>query len=170
MRSLMATLSAIRLEYETSRQQFEEAAVTTTATTTTTTAGSSDASNPVGAEAPAVAEGPARPAVETAAVPTAVESTAPIAVVAVPDGPTQDRSVNRERTPPPPPPAGSRAKAIAKMSSAELAGPRKGKKAGASATAEARQHTRPDGISAVGPSPWAAATCVDYSAKEICSC
>ena len=61
---------------------------------------------------------------ETAAVPTPVESVAPNAVVAVLDGPTQDRSANRERTPPPP--AGSRAKAIAKMSSAELAGPRKG--------------------------------------------
>ena len=60
---------------------------------------------------------------ETATAPAAVEKNPLPAAAPVADGPTQERIANRERTPPP----GSRAKAIAKMSDAELAGPRKAK-------------------------------------------
>ena len=51
---------------------------------------------------------------------------APAAVVPVPDGPPEERSANRDRTPPPN--KGSRKKKdFDKMSEAELAGPRKAK-------------------------------------------
>ena len=57
-----------------------------------------------------------------ATVTATVATTAPTAASTVPDGPPQDRA-SRERTPPP----GSRAKAIAKLSDAEIVGPRKAK-------------------------------------------
>ena len=69
---------------------------------------------------------------EAVAAPAAVETSSLPAPAPVADGPTQERIANRERTPPP----GSRAKAIANMSNAELAGTRKAKggtKAGATA-------------------------------------
>ena len=112
MRTLVATLSAVRLEYETVKQQ----------AAATTTSSSSDGSSPTVAEVPAVEGGAAKQTVETAAVSTAVEPPTPPSAVPAPDGPAQERA-SRERTPPP----GSRAKAIANMSDAELAGPRKAK-------------------------------------------
>ena len=123
MRSLVATLSAVRLEIEAVKQQ---AAVTATAST-------ADNTHSAAAEAPAAEGGAPTQTVETAAVPATVESPPPSAAAPVPDGPAQERTATRERTPPP----GSRAKAISKMSDAELAGPRKAKlsKAGAAATA-----------------------------------
>ena len=124
MRNLVATLSAVRLEYETVKQQ---AAATTTAST-------ADGSNSAAVQAPAAEGGATVQAVETAAVSAAVEAPPPPAAAPVPDGPPQERTTTRERTPPP----GSRAKAISKMSDVELAGPRKAKqlsKAGATATA-----------------------------------
>ena len=123
MRNLVATLSVVRLEYETVKQQAD-------ATTTTSTA---DGSNSAAVQAPAAEGGATVQAVETAAVPAAVESPAPPTAAPVPDGPAQDRTATRERTPPP----GSRAKAISKMSDAELAGPRKAKLSKTSAPATA---------------------------------
>ena len=110
MRNLVATLSAVRLEYETVKQQ----------AATTTTSSSTDGSSPAEGEAPAAEGGATVQAVETAAVSAAVESPPPPAAAPVPDGPSQDRTTNIERTPP----LGSRAKAISKMSDVELAGPR----------------------------------------------
>ena len=120
MRSIFATLSAVRLEYETVKQQAETASVSS----------SSNGSSHAVPEAPAV-EGAATVrageatvhTVETGAAPTTMETNPVAATAPVPDGPTQERTANRERTPPP----GSRAKAIAKMSDAEIAGPRKAK-------------------------------------------
>ena len=139
MRSILATLSSVRLEYEAVRQQAEATASTSTA----------DSSRPHPATDPATGEGGGGGATtvqtgqatvqagEAAAAPAAVDTGATPATAPVADGPTQDRTANRERTPPP----GSRAKAIAKMSNEELAGPRKAKggskaaKAGTTATA-----------------------------------
>ena len=117
MRALVATLSAVRLEYEACKQQAVAAE-----NAATTTSGSADGSSTPVAESPTVVGGTAVPTGEAAAVTTAVVTSAPSAAVPVPDGPAQERA-NRERTPPP----GSRAKAIAKMSDVELAGPRKAK-------------------------------------------
>ena len=118
MRNIFATLSAVRLEYETVKQQAEATSVSS----------SSNGSSPAVPEAPAVKGAATVRAgeatvhtVETGAAPAAMETNPKAAAGPAPDGPTQERTANMERTPPP----GSRAKAIAKMSDAEIAGPRK---------------------------------------------
>ena len=137
MQTLASTLSAIQAEYETAKLQ---AAVPDPATSST------EALNPGAAPNLAAGETGGEATVQAgttaATVPTAGEggTTVPVPVATSPalapvlDGPALERK-DRDRTPPP---VGGRAKAIAKMSDAELAGPRKakgGSKAGASATA-----------------------------------
>lgn len=120
MRNLVGMMSAISQEYKAATQQ----ATATSSTIVHRTAPP---------EAPAAEGGAATQATETAAVQAAVELPHPAEAAPVPDGPVQERSSNRERTPPP----GKGSKAVSKMSDEELFGPRKAKlaKAGAAATA-----------------------------------
>ena len=113
MRNFAARLSSIKIEYDTASQLAEP----------TTTSSSEDSPNPAAGEGPAAGGGATVQEGEPAASPAAVESPPPLANAPVADGPSQERTTNRERTPPP----GSRVKAILKMSDAELAGPRKAK-------------------------------------------
>lgn len=118
MRNLASMLSGIQAEYQTAKLQ----AAASTATIATEVSSSSSVPSPGAGEAGGEATVPTEEAATTS---IAVEGGVPIAAVSVPvpDGPSQERVANRERTPPP----GARAKAIAKMSDAELAGPRKAK-------------------------------------------
>ena len=119
MRNFAAILSSIKIEYDTASQLVEPAITTSSTDIPTTGTG----------EEPAVGGGAAVAESEPAAAPAAVEQPPPVAVSPVPDGPSEERSATRDRTPPP---TGSRAKAILKMSDDEIAGPRnpKGSKAG----------------------------------------
>ena len=120
MRNIFATLSAVRLEYETVKQQ----AQTTSAASTSNGSSLAVPGATAVEEAATVRTGEATThTVETGAAPARMEANLAAAAAPVPDGPNEERSANRERTPPP----GSRAKAIAKMSNAEIAGPRKAK-------------------------------------------
>ena len=65
------------------------------------------------------------PTEEAATPPLTVGSVAPAAVSPVPDGPSEERSATRDRTPPPS--KTGKKKTIEKMSDAELAGPRNAK-------------------------------------------
>jgi len=122
MRALAATLSAIRLEYATCKQQ----AAAAVATPVAAGSGSAEATVPPTAETATGGGGATVPTEGTeATIAPAVATTAlPAAAVSpVPDGPSEERSAARDRTPPP----GSRAKEIAKLSDAEIRGPRKAK-------------------------------------------
>ena len=123
MCNFAAKLSSIKIEYDTASQLVEPA----------TTSSSADIPSPAAGEGPAVGGGTSVAEGEPAAAPAAVESPPLLANAPVPDGPSQERTINRERTPPP----GSRAKAVLKMSDDEIAGPRKakGSKEGGKATA-----------------------------------
>ena len=124
MRNLASTLSALQVEYETVKLQAAVFATTSTADSSHSNTAPNLAAREGGAGGATVQTGEATvQAGEAAAAPAAVETNSLPATAPVTDGPTQERTANRERTPPP----GSRAKAIAKMSDAKLAGPRKTK-------------------------------------------
>ena len=127
MRNFATVLSGIQAKYETAKIQ----AAVSTATTAAEVPSSSDSPSPTAGEA---GGGAAVSTEEAATSPVAAGGGAPAAVSPVPDGPSEDRSATRDRTPPPS--KGSRKKATEKMSDAELAGPRKakgGNKAGTTA-------------------------------------
>lgn len=96
MRNLASMLSAIQAEYETAKVQ----AAVPTATVATEVSKSSNAPSPVGGEAGG--ETTVRTE-EAATTSVAVEGGAPAAAAPAPvaDGPSQERTANRERTPPP---------------------------------------------------------------------
>ena len=117
IRNFPTVLSGIQAMYEAAKLQ----AIVTTATAAAEVSSSSDSPSQTAGEA----GGGATVATEEAATsPLAVGGGAPVAVSPVPDGPSEERSATRDRTPPP---KGSRKKAIEKMPDAELAGPRKAK-------------------------------------------
>ena len=83
------------------------------------------------------AGGPPTQVIETTEVGAAMEQTpvpgnAPAVVAPIPDGPSEERSANRDRTPPP----GNRASAAKKTSFDEVLGPRKSKGGEAKAAAK----------------------------------
>jgi len=123
MRNFASVLSGIQAMYETAKLQ---AAVTTATAAAELPAAASELPSQTASEA----EGGAPVATEEATTPPAAVGGgapgAPAAVVPVPDGPPEERSANRDRTPPPN--KGTRKKKdFDKMSEAELAGPRKAK-------------------------------------------
>ena len=124
MRNFASVLSNLQAMYETAKLQ----AAAPIATAAAEVPNSSDSPSQTAGEA----GGETAVSTEAAATsPAAVEGGPPAAVSPVPDGPSEDRSATRDRTPPPS--KGSRKKAIEKLSDAELAGPRKAK--GSSKTA-----------------------------------
>jgi hypothetical protein len=127
MRNFASVLSGIQAMYEAAKLQ----AAVTTATAAADVSASSEPPSQTAVEA----EGGAPVATEGATTPpAAVGGGAPAAVAPVapvPDGPPEERSANRDRTPRPD--KGSRKKDLDKLSEAELAGPRKAK--GSSKTA-----------------------------------
>ena len=118
MRNLASMLSSPQADYETAKLR----AAVSTATAVAEVSSSSDAPSPTVAET----RGETAVSTEEASTPSvAVGGVTPAAVSPVPDGPSEDRSATRDRTPPPS--KGGRKKAIGKMSDADLAGPRKAK-------------------------------------------
>ena len=127
MHNLASMLSSIQAEHQAAKLL----AAVPAATPATEVSSSSNPPSPGAGEAGGEA---AVRTEEAATTTTAVEGGAPVAISPVPDGPSEERSATRDRTPPP---KGSRKKAIEKMSDAELAGPRKakgGSKVGATAS------------------------------------
>ena len=118
MRNLASMLSSIQAEYETAKVQ----AAVPTATAAAEVSSSSDSPSQTAGEAGGEATVPTE---EAATPPLTVGSGAPAAVSPVPDGPSEERSATRDRTPPPS--KAGKKKTIEKMSDAELAGPRKAK-------------------------------------------
>ena len=132
-RHIFGILSTVKLEYDTACNSAPQAPRPEAVPDARPTANAAEGEQ-AGVEQ---AGGPPTQVIETTEVGAAMEQTpvpgtAPAVVAPIPDGPSEERSANRDRTPPP----GSRASAVKNTAFDDVLGPRKAKGGEAKAAAK----------------------------------